>query len=546
VLYSPDTFVEIKCSMSDLDLLVQRYLEDRSSLAPRELDELIAGLRADPELAVTLHDQLVLDDLLAQKLTLDRRNFVAQVEQRVADVQRGHDDLSQQVADLRSMAAAERNSARASAGAWRWARLGLALSGLLIVAAAIYAGRLIMPHPPSIARVTALEGEVTIGQNGDLEPAEVDGAVESGQQIVVPRGGSVSLTYEDGTEIRVKGDVNGDSSVTFGEEQPGAAKQIHIVRGEVVATVKPQTAGPMRFTTPHAIATATAPASLLRLIVSDESTQLDVSEGKVQLDRVKDKRMLVVAANESGLASRDTLQLRQLTWPDRRDGLAYLLSPLETTPKDGKPLMLARHPETRSLRRTDLQPRGEATLLESRLFYELNGGYLFSDDAGPDIFAAGSGGSELTLEAVFCPASLDQAGPARILALADNSDDSDFALAQDGADVMFSLRTDAKQTAASPPRLTINMADTRLHLTVTYRNGELIAYRDGMEIARSKDLWGSLAAWRSGPLTVGADASGEHAWRGIMEAFALYNRCLEPGEVARNARNYRLLAGYGM
>jgi len=47
-------------------------------------------------------------------------------------------------------------------------------------------------------------------------------------------------------------------------------------------------------------------------------------------------------------------------------------------------------------------------------------------------------------------------------------------------------------------------------------------------------------------LTVGADASGEHPWRGILEAFALYNRCLEPGEVARNARNYRLLAGRGM
>jgi hypothetical protein len=81
---------------------------------------------------------------------------------------------------------------------------------------------------------------------------------------------------------------------------------------------------------------------------------------------------------------------------------------------------------------------------------------------------------------------------------------------------------------------------------MTYRNGELIAYRDGMEIARSEDLWGSLGTWRPGPLTVGADASGERNWRGIMEAIALYNRCLEPGEVARNARNYRLLAGRGM
>jgi len=97
-----------------------------------------------------------------------------------------------------------------------------------------------------------------------------------------------------------------------------------------------------------------------------------------------------------------------------------------------------------------------------------------------------------------------------------------------------------------PPRVSINAADSPVHFTVTYRNGELISYRDGMEIARSTEVWGSLAGWQPGPLTVGADASGERTWRGIMEALALYNRCLEPNEVARNARNYRLLAGRGM
>jgi hypothetical protein len=185
-------------------------------------------------------------------------------------------------------------------------------------------------------------------------------------------------------------------------------------------------------------------------------------------------------------------------------------------------------------------------LSESRWFYELNGGYLISGDAGPDIFATSRGGSELTLEAVFSPASMDQSGQARIISLSDESDDPDFALAQDGPDFTFCLKTDGKTPPPSPPRLTINSTDTPLHLTLTYRDRELIAYRDGMEIARSQDMWGSLAAWRAGPLTVGADASGERPWRGIMEAVALYNRCLEPGEVARNARNYRLLAGRGM
>src|SRR2546423_12156196 len=108
--------------MFDIDLLLHRYLEDRDSLSTRELDALISALRADPELAGALRDQLLLDDLLAQKLTLDRRNFVAQVEQRIADVNRGQTELSRQTADLRSIAAAER-----AGGGWRWTRLMLAL-----------------------------------------------------------------------------------------------------------------------------------------------------------------------------------------------------------------------------------------------------------------------------------------------------------------------------------------------------------------------------------------------------------------------------------
>jgi hypothetical protein len=526
--------------MSEIDLLLHRYLEDRDSLSERELTALIAALRADRELAHKLHDQLVLDDLLAQKLAIDRRNFVAQVEQRIADVNRGHGEVSRQTADLRSIAAAEKAST--FTGVWRWTHLVMALSVLVAVGAlAIATTRIFAPHPPAIAKVTALDGEVKIEEpGGDSEAAELDGSLENGQRIVVPRGGSIGLTYQDGTLLQVKN----DAVVTIGSQKPEALKQVRVERGEVVAQVKPQAAGAMVFSTPHG--KATAPAAYFRLVVTDEGTVVEVREGNVQLDRVGDKRTLPIAANESGMASRDTLQIRQLTWPDRRDGLAYLLSPLESTQKDNKPLTVVRNSDTRRLRITPLEPRGAATLLDSRVCYELNGGYLISGDAGPDIIKSSRGGSELTLEAVFSPASMDQSGPARIVSLSPESEEPDFALDQDGSDVMFCIMTDKKSTVKESPRMSINPADSPVHLTITYRNGELIAYRDGMEIARSTDFWGSLGPWQPGPLTVGADASGERTWRGIMEALALYNRCLEPGEVARNARNYRLLAGRGM
>jgi hypothetical protein len=520
---------------SEIDSLAQRYLDDRSALSDRELDALISALKADAEFAAKLREQLLLDDLLAQKLTLDRRNFVAQVEQRIADLGRGHNEIDRQTADLRSLAAAEKSTA----GGFRsWAKYALALTTLVAVGGGLYA----VSHwqnQPAIARITKVEGDVKIEQNGESDPVEVDDSLESGQRVVVPRGGSVTLTYKDGSELRVKG----ESAIVFDPQQDNSPKQIHIERGEVVANIKPQLAGSMKFVTPHG--TATAPVSQFRLVVTVENTLLDVHEGKVRLDRLGDNRSLVVAANESGVASRDTLQIGPLTWPYRRDGLSYLFSPLEQAAKENKPLTVVRNVETRSLRPTLLEPRGDATLMESRWHYDLSGGYLVSNDAGPDIFNASRGGSELTLEAIFSPASMDQAGPARIVSLSDESDEPDFALEQEGQDFMFCIKTDT-ESPPSPPRLTINASDSPLHLTMTYRHGELIAYRDGMEIARSKELRGSLGAWRSGPLTVGADAAGERPWRGVMEAVALYNRCLEPGEVARNARNYRLLAGRGM
>jgi hypothetical protein len=526
--------------MDDLVFLIHRYVEDCTSLSPDELDELIAALRADPELAASLYEQLWLDDLLAQKLTLDRRNFVAQVEQRIADLSRGQETLHRQVADLSSMAAAEKPGRFWGRRQWWSVAAALSLAAAGAIGGGVYLAATWERHEPTVATVKEVTGPVTVGEGSDAAAAEVDTPVERGQRIVVPRGGSVTLQYGERAKIQVKG----DSEIALGAEDPPDRSIIRIERGEVVASIAPPLGERTRFVTPHAVALATT--GQLRLVVTPESTLLDVSEGQVKFDRLTDNRSIIVAASESGLASRDTLQIRQLMWPDRRDGLAYLFSPLETRDDGKKPLSVARHPETRDLRVTTLEPRGDATLLESPLFVQLNGGYLISHDAGPDIFRTSRGGSELTLEAVFCPANLTQEGPARIVALADENDSADFALAQEGCDVTFSLRTDAAPTPPAPPRLTISSADTPLHLTVTYRHGELIVYRDGMEIARSKDLWGSLAAWNPGPLTFGADAGGERPWRGILEAFALYNRCLEPGEVARNARNYRLLAGRGM
>jgi hypothetical protein len=80
-------------------------------------------------------------------------------------------------------------------------------------------------------------------------------------------------------------------------------------------------------------------------------------------------------------------------------------------------------------------------------------------------------------------------------------------------------------------------------LTITYRDGELAAYQDGLLLAASREPHGSLAAWLSGPLAIGADSRGRLTWQGEIEALALYHRRLSAEEVARNVRQYRILAG---
>jgi len=141
--------------MSDIDHLVQRYLEDRSCLSARELEELIAALKADPDFAAGMHEQLLLDDLLAQKFTIDRRNFVAQVEQRIADLGRGPRDLSRQTEDLRSLAAAEKDRFGGWTGFSQWTTYVLALS-LLLAIGGIAAVVKFWPQAPVIAKVTAV------------------------------------------------------------------------------------------------------------------------------------------------------------------------------------------------------------------------------------------------------------------------------------------------------------------------------------------------------------------------------------------------------
>jgi len=519
-------------AVSQLEVLINRFLDDRSELAPDEFDELIAGLRAEPAQAAELREQLVVDDLLAQKLTIDRRDFLAQVEQRLADYERSENEIDNQVAELRELATRHYEGPSSWSGNSTWVKAALALSLAAMVAGIFLLPQWLPGERRAVARVVAVQGSVTATADRTPAPLATAATLFSGQIIESPAGALLTIEYDDQTQVR----IGGGSLVTLGVERSSGAKRITIDRGDVWADVAQQTAGAMEFATPHAVATVLG--TQLRLTVTSDDTLLEVTEGLVRLDRVAQRDSIKVAANQSGLATGDSLVLRTIIWPASTEGLAYAFDPfVRRVPR-------ARNPSTGNWYASPLEVVGSAAVNEFTDALELTGGFFQSRDDGEDIVAVSHKSNEFSLEVVFSSQPHDSKVPARIVGLDGESGHSNFVLSQAGDTLSFLLRTDGPEQGEAfrftpqngPP------PGQSTHLTITYRDGQLIAYQNASELQNSDSLRGALSAWTPGPLLIGADDRGRFPWHGTIEALAVYHRCLTADEVARSVRNYQQLA----
>lgn len=93
--------------------------------------------------------------------------------------------------------------------------------------------------------------------------------------------------------------------------------------------------------------------------------------------------------------------------------------------------------------------------------------------------------NEISVEVICAPADLEQKGPARIVSMSINPLERNFTLGQDESDLIFRLRTPGtgpNGTGRLEPRWSGVFADSTLrHLTVTYKNGQLRMFVDGIE-----------------------------------------------------------------
>ena len=505
--------------------LIHRFIEDPASLDEAGLEQLIAFLRAEPAKAVELRDQLIVDDLLGQKLALDRKNFLAQVEQRLADFERGEEEVYNQVSDLRAIAEAEIELSVRPPATRTWIKVAAGVSLIAVLIACGLAWQYQRSAPRPVANVEELIGEVVRTTQSGQEPLRLGQALSTGDAIVASPGSTVVWKYKDGTTVRILG----DTLTHLGSDSQTLAKQVKLDRGELVASIAKQTRGPMVFTTPHA--TATVRGTELRIVVAEANTQLDVTTGVVDFQRSAGGQVLQLAANESGIATSEKLQPKEVNWPLNRAAAIYLF---EGTDK----LAFAREPESRRPFSTPLQARGEASKTNRQTLL-VSGGSYFSEDAGKDVLALLKRSGQFSLEVVFTPTRKSGPEAAVICSLGPARNES-FVLVQTGQELRLRLHD-----GIGMPAMEVDLGEispgSRHYLAFSYQDGKTSALVDGVEIAVPSDFRTTLETWEEGPLVLGADADGKLPWHGEIAGVAIYDQFVEKSLAEANRLRFKQL-----
>ncbi len=507
--------------MSRINPLIHRFLEDPTGLEEQELDKLEVLLREHPHRAIELREQLLLDDYLSQKLAIDRQNFFAQIEQRIADFQRGQEEMYDHVAELRAIAEGDIDKPLRQSSRWTWVKYSLAaaLALSLVVAVTLWQQGGSAARP--VAIVEEISGEVTIVRGGEQIAPQLGKAIYTTDQIVSTAGSTIEWKYKDKTTVRIVGDALG---IVSSETQTGA-KQVQLDQGELVANVVPQQRGPMTFSTPHA--TATVRGTALRLVVGRADTQLDVSEGKVELTRLADGSKIEVAANETGVASQERIALKLPQWPVSRSRAIFLMQ--------GEPQnTLCRNPASGNFRQSELTSQGAARGDGQKLV--LAGGAFAAADDGADMTTLIQRSGEFTCEIALTPQAAEE-GDGILLSLGPHSAPN-LQLRQQGAWLLARAATGGEAVEITMGEV---VAGKRVHLLLSGRNGQLVAYVAGVQTAEKRDILLDTSAWSSGPLTLGANADGEEPWRGEIARLAIFAHFMDPEEARRERERFELV-----
>ena len=227
--------------MTDLQHSIHTYVDDPDAVSEADLGKLVSALRDEPELAEHVKDQLMVRELLDQHLALDRGDFVAQVQQRIRDLETGMtgaigsaQDLIDRVADLDP-----RISRKV---VWRaerkrpMRRVRPLLAASILVAAGVGLWYFRSPNWQNVASVHTCQGTVIVMRDGARLEAMGQLSVRPGDRVSTGETGSVRFAYRDGTTVR----LHGDTAVGLRTDESTRGKRVEVEYGRLEATVVEQ------------------------------------------------------------------------------------------------------------------------------------------------------------------------------------------------------------------------------------------------------------------------------------------------------------------
>jgi len=180
-------------------------------------------------------------------------------------------------------------------------------------------------------------------------------------------------------------------------------------------------------------------------------------------------------------------------------------------------------PVTGALRQCNGQLKGDARYARGYAM-DLTGGSFVPDAAAGPLLAACKAASQFALEADVTPTGAPAADEKVIMTFADDLTNGNFVLAQQGNQLLLSLKTDGTGSSTQPVPIASLIQNQPNHIIISYADGHLGCYINGQEAIITNPFHGGLSNWTAQPLIFGDSAKGGHNWSGLLEDINLFNR----------------------
>jgi hypothetical protein len=395
------------------------------------------------------------------------------------------------------------------------------------------------PIPPpgatqaTLAQVEEIEGEAFRVTPQGKSPLRLGADILAAEGLETGGGTSrMVLRFADKTRV----EVGPESAIA--ELKVDSGKRLEVARGTVRAVVARQPKDqPLVLATPHGQAVVVG--TTLRIVVDPDpakGTRLDVEEGKVELQNLAGKAVMVESGHFAVAATGIELVAKPLAFWE--GALAVYLfnegrgNRVHDVSRKGSPLDLRIEKES-SVR---WLPRGIAIVSPT---------LLSSVRPARKIIDACKATNELTLEAWIRPATLTPVErDNRIVTLSADWGNQNFFLGQEAAEgptrsYFMRFRTTETDSIGKPILAsTEGKVELKLvHVVYTRSSkGAAVLYVEGEEESKATTA-GTLATWDEGyRLGLGNELTHNRSWLGEYHFLALYSRTLSAEEVRQHYR----------